>query len=190
MSLNHNIINVINLPEAIERRQSFEKQFVDQKADFRVWDGLVVVGIPFMGVNLAHKQIVLDARDRDLNSVTIAEDDIIFSAPGAWDYYKEHAPDSFDLYMGMVYSGEILDNRIYNYMAGLTLYTVHRRFYDKYLALSAMNHIDRLLGSLSNDNEFYVCDKFVCEQSDGWSYNKQGNHTYGHLVYGREFFGR
>jgi hypothetical protein len=89
----------------------------------------------------------------------------------------------------MIYSGDIENGLVRNFMAGLTLYTVHNRFYDKYLALPSMNHIDRLLGMIANENEFVVCDPFVCYQSDGWSIQKDSFHKYGHLVADKKFFG-
>lgn len=186
---NHKI-HVISLPEATDRAHSFVYQFLMQDAAFESHDGVVVGNIPFAGVNMAHKKVVQYAKDNGLEMVTIAEDDIVFSAVGAWEYYIEKMPESFDVYFGMVYSGNIVCGRVFDYLAGLTLYTVHSRFYDKYLALPVMNHIDRLLGTLANENEFYVCDPFVCEQSDGWSFHKKEEGKYKHLVEDRKFFGR
>lgn len=183
-------VNVIHMEECVDRMKQFDKQAEEQGFYYHKHPGIVVGNIPFAGVNMAHKSIVKKAKESSKPMVIIAEDDCVFSAPGAYDYYLANMPAEFDLYLGMIYSGDIVDGMVKNYMAGLTLYTVHERFYDKFLAMPVMNHIDRLLGNLANYNDFHVCDPFVCEQSDGWSFHKKEEGKYKHLVADRIFFGR
>jgi hypothetical protein len=71
----------------------------------------------------------------------------------------------------MVYSAEIKNGRIMNGFSGLTLYTVHNRFYDEFLAANPKDHLDRHLGNTAYKNKYYICEPFVCYQSGGYSDN-------------------
>lgn len=162
------IVNTINLWKREDRLLAISKQAKDQRFALYFWEGIEET-IVHTGVSKAHKQIIKDAKENGLSYVIVCEDDIEFVDLGAFDYYIKNMPKSFDLYMGMIYAGEIKDNRIMNGFSGLTLYTVHNRFYDFFLSADETDHIDRWLGNFCYNHEYFVCDKFVCKQSSGYS---------------------
>jgi len=166
------VINCINLSSREDRLLSVSKQAKQQKFAIKFWEGIQEKNVmPFKSVSKAHKQIVKDAKDNNYESVTICEDDIKFSCPNAFDYYISKMPEQYDLFLGMVYSAEINEGRIMNGFSGLTLYTVHNRFYDEFLAANPNDHLDRYLGNTAYKNKYYVCEPFVCYQSGGMSDN-------------------
>lgn len=186
----YDILNVIHLKDRIDRRVSFIKEFKEQGIEYKIWPGIVINQLPFAGISYAHKSIIKDAKDKKLPRVIIAEDDIYFSNSKSWDYYISNIPDDFDLYFGVVYDSKINeDNRILTGFAGLTLYTVHERFYDTFLGMNSMNNLDRELGKYAYKYRYMVCPEFVAHQRDGFSDHKKANHTYGHLIKGRKMFG-
>lgn len=184
------IVNIINLEKRKDRLLQFTQQAKEQGFEFRRWEGIVIEQMPFAGISRVHKQIVQDAKERGLDRVVIAEDDCVFSAPGAWQYYLDNEPESFDFYFGSVYKSRIENGRIVFGLSGLTLYTVHCRFYDDFLSMKEMNHLDRELGRFALQYEYRVCEPMVCFQSDGYSDNRKQFETYGHLLEGNKLFGQ
>lgn len=170
---------------------AFENQSKEQGFEYERWQGIVVDQMPFFGISVSHKAIVLDAKQKGLPMVCIAEDDCVFSSPGAWEYYLKSIPENFDLYFGLVYEGNIKDNKVLTgVLTGcLTLYIVHERFYDVFLSMKSMNNLDRELGKYAGDFDYKVCNPMVCFQSNGFSDHKKSEATYDHLLVGRTLFG-
>lgn len=171
------IINCINIWSREDRLLSISKQAKQQGFAIKFYEGIKEMQA-FKGISKAHKHIVQDAKEIGLEKVIICEDDCVFSAPNAFDYYLSKMPEDFDLYMGMIYAGEIKEGRIMNGFSGLTLYTVHNRFYEKFLAVNPNDHLDRHLGNTAFKNKYYVCEPFVCYQSGGFSDNCRQNMNY------------
>lgn len=184
-------LTIIHLEHRKDRLNNLHKQIEEQGIDYCIMDGIVDKQMPFRGICRAHKFIVRLAREQRMSMVAIGEDDLQFSDKGAWDYFLEHIPNDFDLYLGSVYEGEINGyNRVTSSFCGLTLYIVHERFYQKFLSLRETNHLDRELGELSKLYKFYVCSPFVVKQIDGWSDNKKRYCEYDKLMEGKPFFKR
>ncbi len=117
------------------------------------------------------------------------EDDCVFSAPGAFDYFVSQIPDDYDLFLSMVYEGQIDENnRLIKGFSGMTCYVLNERFYDQFLAMKEMNNIDRELGNHAWKYKYYVCNPFTSYQLDGWSENKFEERTYGHLLQNRVMY--
>lgn len=185
------MINVINLPERELRLQQFLKEADEQGFGVRVWPGIIRFGNNKHGINLAHRQIVQYAKDNNLASVCIAEDDCRFFAPGAWKYFLSKKPDDFDIYFSMYYAcDKPVDGRIMDIFSGMTMYIVSQRFYDVFLSASNDCHIDReMLGPIAKDYKFMVCDQVVCEQDGSRSDNTQVATNYRGWLVGRKIFG-
>lgn len=147
-----------------------------------IWEGIRKPSVK-ESINLAHKEIVKYARLAEWESVTIGEDDIVFTKPYSWDYYVVHEPKDYDLYLGMIYLGDIIDGQVKDF-TGLTLYTVAQRFYDTFLDTPDDDHIDRLLANLGT---YKVCDPFVVKQLNGWSSNTGKMENYDELLRNRTF---
>ncbi len=182
------IVNVINLPHRIDRMMQFDKQSKEQEFEYKRWDGQIVQQIPFLGISKSHKSIIQYAKSSGMTSVTVSEDDTCFSSFGAWDYYCENEPNEYDIYFGSVYKSIIEKGKMNFGLSGLTLYTVHERFYDTFLSMKEMNHLDRELGRFAWKYDYIVCEPMVAYQSDGWSDNKQSDEKYGYLLEGIELY--
>ena len=181
------IVNVINLPHREDRRLSAIKQSNEQKFEIIWWMGIVEIP-PCSGVSKAHRQIVQHAKDTGQKEVCIMEDDCVFTAPGAFDYFIENKPQEFDVYFGMNYSGEIKNNRIVNGFSGMTLYIVKDSFYDFFLSAPDLNHIDRWLGLTAFQNKYFVCPEYCCYQMGGFSDNRKATSNYDAYYVGKNWF--
>jgi hypothetical protein len=186
------ILNIIHLNEdlfpdpekkkaLIGRRKSFENEIEQQGIkSYKVWDAIYNEKLPFVGCCRSHKQIVRDAKERGLNQVVIAEDDIRFTSPGAYKYFLDNIPESFDLYLGMSYSLIDYPNGVVNdYFDGLSIYAIHSRFFDEFLAINEFDHLDRQLSRMVDKKEFRIVDKYVCQQADGYSFIAKTDRSYG-----------
>lgn len=183
------ILNVIHLPNSTAsaiRKANIDKQIAEQNIHARFWDGIKDNQMPFRGVNRAHKQIVLNAQLNGEKMVAIAEDDVVFSDAGAWDYFLAHIPDEFDIYFGGVTEFLKKDEKIVSFR-GLFLYIVHERFYDRYLSVKEESHIDASLSTLLN-TKYIISDPFICYHADGWSEQKHCNRNYSNYFQHRKFF--
>lgn len=124
-------------------------------------------------ISRAFKKIVQYAKEERLASVTIAEDDVLFTSTNSWRYYLENIPDDYDLYLGGIYAGRLDGNRIVDGYSGNTLVTVHERFYDFFLQVDPDDHLDRALGKFCAEKKYIVSLPFVCKQIGGYSENKK-----------------
>jgi len=179
------IVNVINLPHRTDRLEHFLQQAKEQNFEYKRWEG-IIHNIPATGISRAFKQIVRWAKENNIPSVCIAEDDIEFSSLGAWDYYIKNIPNEYDLYLGSVYAGD-LDNGIVTWFTGYTLVIIHERFYDTFLSTNEGNNIDM---QMKLHNGLYkVCQPFVCKQIDGYSDHARKITNYNrHYLAGKKFF--
>jgi hypothetical protein len=162
------LLNIIHLSRRTDRKNSFEQQLAMQNiSNFRIWEGIEDPLIPWRGISMAHKQIVRHAQVIGQERVLIAEDDIIFTDKGAFDYFMANVPPVFDLYLGSIYEGKI-DNSLTVAFTGLTLYIISNRFYNTFLNVPEHVHLDRGLAGIG---QFFVCVPFTAVQSDGYSDN-------------------
>ncbi len=190
-------LNIIHLENSFEfphrevRERSFLKQIEEQGiTDYKVWPGIFEPRDPKKGICMSHKQIIRDAKENNLPCCLIMEDDCIFSAPGAFDYFLSQVPEDYDLFMGLIYHGEIRENRVINgFSGGMTLYLIHERFYDTALNnVADSSHIDRSFGEICFKHEYYVCNPFVVKQLGGYSENLKRSMSYQSYHENMEFF--
>lgn len=163
----------LNFPHREVREQSFLKQIEEQGiTDYKVWDGIYEKHDPKKGICMSHKKIIREAKENNLPCCLIMEDDCVFSALGAFDYFLSQVPEDYDLFMGLIYHGEIQGSRVMNgFSGGVTFYLAHERLYDFILELPESVHIDRELGNFCFNKKYYVCNPFVCVQAPGYSEN-------------------
>ena len=190
-------LNIINLPERIDRKTDLLKMLAENGiSNFKIWNGIKEKRWPRLGILKAHKQIVRNAKECGLPFVHIAEDDIQFFGKGAWEYYLSKLPHlegkSVDIFFSMVYAGKInSDCKLESTCSGMTLYTVYSQFYDFFLNAPEENggvHVDRYLTSFWATHDFWVCDKFVCQQSGSFSDNSKKKVDYTPLLRYRTLF--
>ncbi len=170
----------LNFPHREIREQSFLKQIEEQNiTDYKVWDGIYEKHDPKKGICMSHKKIIRDAKENNLPCCLIMEDDCVFSSPGAFDYFLSQVPEDYDLFMGIIYHGEIQENRVVNgFSGGVTFYLVHERFYDTLLDVADSSHIDRELGNLCFKYKYIVCQPYIVWQRDGYSENMRRQMSY------------
>lgn len=190
------IVHVINLPKRTDRLRQFEIQATEQNFEYQVWDGIIDLAATFRGISNSHKQIVKYAKMKGLKRIVIAEDDCVFTGIGAYDYFLNQIPESYDLFFASYYEGKVdCFNRLVKadkaseLLSGLTLYVINERFYYDFLNIYSLDHLDKQIGKLADKYEFYVCPEFCAVQSNGYSDNKKKECNYDHYMKGRKLFG-
>jgi len=190
------IVNVINLPKRTDRLRSFEIQASEQGFEYKVFDGIIDLPMVMRGISDAHKRVVRYAISKGLKRVVIAEDDIIFTSTGAYDYFLSQIPESYDLFFCGYYEGKVDENNrlvkselANEILSGLTLYVVHERFYYDFLNVYSFDNLDKQIGLLADKYEFYVCDPFVAFQANGFSDNRKRERNYDKYMKGRKLYG-
>lgn len=159
-------LQVITLPQ---RKQYIQSEMQRMGIDAVYWNA-VVLPHAVRAINLSHRRIVSWAKTNHLPEVAIAEDDCYFTSPNGWNYFLEHKPTDFDLYLGGHYSGiKNKDNTIFGF-TGFHLYIVHQRFYDTFLSVNPGRSIDAAMTGLG---KFIVCDPLVAKQKNGYSYHRK-----------------
>lgn len=162
------------------RHQNYLDQCSDNGIKFKVSSGVTSELQTFHNINLAHKKVIAQAKADGLESCLIAESDFVMSSPGAWKYFLSQLPESYDLFCGLIYHGTVQDGRILSaFSGGLTMYSIHSRFYDDVLGITVDEHIDREIGKrFSQTKELLCCVPMVCTQLGGYSYNLVRSLTY------------
>lgn len=185
------IVNCLHLSHREDREVLAIQQAKEQGYYLKFWEGIENPHNRKMGICQGHKAIIRDAKENGYKFTVVIEDDAKFFAMGAWDYFLKTMPDSFDLYMSMIYVGEIKNNRVCSVFSGMTLYIISERFYDFFLnGIQDDCHIDREISKYWEQFEFIVCDKFVVEQIAGKSDNtKTIASSYRPFLKGRKIFG-
>jgi hypothetical protein len=189
-----NIVHCINLFSRPERREGFLKEAEAQNFGVIFWEGEVVKSNPKIGICRSHKRIIQYAKDNNLEKICVAEDDARAMAPGAWKYFVDNIPkEPWDLYSSMFYCCDVVEgNRIMAPFSGLTLYFVHRNFYDFYLSLPDDCHLDRELGKHAQDYKIFFAEEICFEQDGSRSDNTKttvGLQGYRSFLKGRKIFG-
>lgn len=177
-----------------ERLLSICKQSKEQKFSCMFWEGWIHADGGWAGIVISFKRIVEYAKENNHKHCIIGEDDLIFSAPGAWNYYLDNMPEEFDFYSGGVYSGQIKDGRIVNGFSGITLLTINSTFYDRFLklsdeALKERDHIDRRMGRYAFESNYRICLPYVVYQSQGYSDNLRRPTTHAAFLEKMKLFG-
>ncbi len=156
--------------------------------DYKIWPA--IMDTPrCKGISRAHKQIIQSAKENGLPEVLVFEDDIKFEAAGAFDYYMQNKPEDFDIYLGGIYRGEILDKRVKTF-TGFHCYIVRQRFYDTFLGVDETRDIDHALSRLG---DYHVCYPFAAIQHTGIYSDNNGAVSHlepllrNRLIYGRDF---
>ena len=182
------MLNIIHLSHRKDRERLLIEQLKDQNiVDYKLWEGVFDKENPKCGIARAHKNIVRWAQSQNHPFVLIAEDDIKFTAIGAFEYFIKNEPKEYDLYLGGVMHGEINEDHSINDFSGLTLYKIRENFYDTFLSLSEERDIDR---ELANKGKFIVCNPFTVVQHNGFSDNKNEYQNFDLYLQQHKLFGQ
>jgi hypothetical protein len=181
------MLQVIHLPHRTDRYENLLKELSKEGiTEYRIWPGIIKPE-PKHGINLAFKQVVRYALEQGLSKITIAEDDICFYGnSGAWKYYWDNEPAEYDIYTGSYYPHAYHDENLkVHRFRGMTLITVHSKFYQTFLSLPDIHHIDGLLEASRAD--IRVSPVFVAYQMSGYSDQRKHVCTNNHK--GKKVFG-
>lgn len=138
----------------------------------KVWEPIAAKTV-VESINLSFKQIIRYAKEKGLPEVCIMEDDIMFTSLGAWDYFLKSKPENFDIYIGGNYLIDDPDSysppfiKVNEYV-GNQLIVVHEKYYDRFLSVPTLAHVDTIQKGLG---DFYVCYPMVALQRPGFSAN-------------------
>ncbi len=179
-------LHIIHLPHRTDRWKTLTQELKDQSIiDYRVWHGVEDPEQPYRGIAKAHKQIIQYAKDNNLESILIAEDDVRFTASKALLYFLSKEPSTYDLYLGGISSGRLNPDQTVTNFSGLMLYKMRQQFYDTFLSLTEDSHIDR---TLKNKGIYIVCNPFIAIQHNGYSDNKKIIVNYDRYFSNRELY--
>lgn len=168
-------LNIIHLETRSDRWSLLIKEIQKQGiTDYKISPGIRTPQ-PRTGISLSHKQIVAFAQASGQPKVVIAEDDLKFTARNSYQYFLDHIPADFDLYLGGIMYGAIKPDKTVTRFAGLTLYIVHQRFYEILLQLPNDKHLDQ---ALENKGKYVVCEPMIITQYDGYSDNHKKRMEY------------
>lgn len=135
---------------------------------YRFWDGVILKDSVVASINASHKKIVKWAKENKKKVVVIAEQDLYFTSPNAWQYFLDNMPKGFDLYLWGSYVIPISNNVI----CGFQLYVVSEKFYDEFLNVPDNEHIDTAMNDIKGD--YHFCYPFPALQRPGFSANNPG----------------
>lgn len=171
------IIIDINKP-VTSTPDTLEKELEEQGIKGKIWVGVHDPTSVVRSINLSHKTIVAHAKESRLPEICIMEEDVMFLAPSAWQFFLDNKPKHFDLYLAGCYGlnqeayKRVADGcgatRINNF-AGLHCYIINETYYDKFLDMPEDTHIDNQPGM----GVFYVCSPFAALQHPGYSANNR-----------------
>lgn len=159
--------------------------------DFVLHPGIYNPDNPKKAIHEGHRDIVQLAKDNNWENVIIAEDDIKFTNPNSWQYFLSQIPEVYDLFFGLLYQGEIKDNRVVNGFNGcMTLYVVHNRFYDTFLSQPVDTHVDVQLGNVCFQHEFKIIPQYCVIQRGGYSLNRREIQFYDVYLENKTLYGQ
>lgn len=161
------MIHLIHDNRRTEMLSLADEQFHRQRIyQYKIWDAVMRPTV-IQSINASHKQIIRWAKTSGHETITIAEDDIMFPAEDAYQFFLKNMPTDFDIYFGGTYE-PINPDMTVTIPVGMHFYMCHERFYDKFLSVPDDVHIDTAMSGLGR---FVVCHPMIALQRPGLSLN-------------------
>lgn len=144
---------------------------------------------PALGISIAHRNCILDAKRNGYSECLIMEDDVKFTHPNSYNRFLElykNVPQEADIFLSGISTGTLKPytdgiSRVGEFSA-LHCYIVRSKFYDKFLTAPKNKHIDRWLGSAFGAKaNVFVADPILAIQHSGYSDNKKQVKDYSYL---------
>jgi len=180
------LLNIIHLKKRADRLDLIRSELLEQNIEkYKMWDGIIDHSISLRGISQAHKQIVRYAQRERIAEILISEDDVHFTANGAFQFFIKNKPQHYDIYLGGINGGIIKKDNTVDDFSGLTFYMINERFYDIFLSTPENVNLDR---ALSNKGKFFVCNPFVAIQHNGFSDNLKRFCNYDECLEGRNLY--
>lgn len=169
-------LNVIFDSRRIEKYEPLIEELKRQNiTDYKIWPCIMKPDV-VESINASHKMIVNYAKGLGLKEICIAEEDLMFPNENGWDYFLEHKPKSYDLYLACTYIPPISNNKI----CGFHLYFISEKFYDAFLSAPDKEHIDTAMDNLNGD--YHFCYPFPALQRSGFSANNKAVVNYNAIL--------
>lgn len=183
-------VHCLHLGVREDRYRDLQIQLTTQGiTDVIYFEGVVEKHNRKLGITKGFKNIIQYAKDSGLPRCTIIEDDTTFTHPNSFKYYLSQITENYDIFWAMYFVGGNDENfKINSTCSGMTLFTVHSRFYDFFLNMNPDIHIDRYLTSLHEHFVFKVCPLIPVSQSGSRSDNNMMTCDYSPLLEGREVY--
>jgi hypothetical protein len=183
-------MNIIHDDRFFERFDLLKSELETQGiTDYKIFPAIIDRKTVVESINASFKAIVLDAKERGLKEVMIAEDDLYFRNENGFKYFMDNKPDNFDVYIGGTY---LIDNRI-EYKApivkvdgwvGNQLIIINEKYYDTYLSVPNESHIDTVQQGLG---DFYLCFPMPALQRPSKSANNNNELVNYNAILPKEF---
>jgi len=178
--------NTLNIIYDNRRSEKFDPLMQEIQSqgitDFIIHPAIVLRHSVVASINASHKSLVRAAKQAGLPHIIIAEDDLMFTGKGAWDYYLSQMPADFDLYLACTYVKPFDPIKV----TGFHLYTVSQKFYDTFLSAPDNAHIDTAMDDLGGD--YHLCRPFPALQRAGFSSNCSGYANYNKVLHQEDLY--
>lgn len=178
-------IHVIHDDLRTDRWELFLREAMEQEFEFKKWDACKENAKPITNISRCHKKIIQFAKDNNLEEICVAEDDVHFTAKGAWQYFLNNKPNDFDLYLSSIHGGGISSQNQTNSFSSLLCYIIHNRFYNTFLEANESEDIDR---AMNGKGKFVVVNPFATIQAETFSDNTKRIHRQEKIYKNRKFF--
>ena len=155
--------------------------------DVEIWPAMLLDTV-VESINASHRMIVQKAKDEEMESVLIMEDDVLFPAEDGFRYFLDHLPDfPCRMYLAGAYSVTWHDStrkRIVTHFVGMHCYIIPHWFYDIFLEIPKTVHIDTYISDMIAKYEIavYCCYPMAAIQRKGWSANNGKDVDYNYLL--------
>lgn len=180
-------LRIIHDPAQGARRAALDAQIAG--IPHELWPAVFAADFK-TGCAEAHKGIVRHLLATGAPYGIIGEDDLAFTAPGAWRHFLDglaQLPEDWDIYLGGIHWHRILHGalpgrpllRTVQGFTGMHLYAVSAKCYTRLLAAPAGLHLDMWLGQ--QDIHAYLCWPLAAIQAPGYSANQKRDVDYSHL---------
>lgn len=159
---------------------------------YRFWNAIVDKTNVTASINASHKMIVRWAKENNLDSICIWEQDNYFPSENGWRYFKKNIPEDFDVYIG----GTYLLNAPHEWVApvikvnewvGNHCIIINKKYYDIWLSLEDDKHIDSIN---AGKGDFYVCYPFAALQRPGYSLQHRSDQNYNAILKEEYVYGK
>lgn len=153
--------------------------------NYKLWPPIKLPSIK-ESINKAHRQIVEWAYNEGVEEILIAEDDFKSTHQDSFRFFLSKKPEFYDIYLGGIFLGDLDECDKVKSFTGLTMYFVHSRYFETFISIPGIDHIDHELSK--EGGEFIVCNPFPFTQYSGISSNTGKFEDYNELFKFRNLF--
>ena len=157
---------VVHFPHRTDREKLFLQEAADQNFEFEFVEP---IHNPHAGTSLRLTYQSIIKNHYNDEEIIMMEDDVKFCGHGAFQYFLNNKPDSFDVYLSGFYDGRMdkQTKKIIRSWSGTHCWIIRKQFYDTVLSCDDRAHIDRWMFMHSKD--IFSCYPFAAIQHHTFS---------------------